>query len=144
MKKIILLSLFIYSLSLTQKYYTPCNESANNITSPNVYKCRLYDPPNGSCCLVYLDDGYEDVVIDELNDADIVRFNVTKKRNLDTYDQFCYGFTKEGLNHINTLKDELSKEFDAPEVYIRCTNQKSLKYNLLNTLIIIILIIMNL
>ena len=79
MKKIILLSLFIYSLSLTEKYYTPCNQSANDIISPTIYACRRNYPPNGYCCLVYLDDGYVEYD-DGLDDADIVRFNVTKKK----------------------------------------------------------------
>ena len=130
---------------MTEKYYTPCNETQHDLISPSVSVCRQFNPPNGNCCLVYLDDGYYDY--DDDNDdgdaGDIVRFNVTKKRNLYTYDQFCFGFTQEGLNNIRFVEHELAKKFEAVEVHIDCT-QKNLKYNLLNTLIIIILIIMNL
>ena len=47
MKTIILLTIFIYSLSLTEAYYKACNENATDIISPTASICKRYSPVDG-------------------------------------------------------------------------------------------------
>ena len=56
MKLIILLSIFIYALSLNSTYYMDCKDGADDLFFITKSRCNQYNPDGGYCCYVRLED----------------------------------------------------------------------------------------
>ena len=164
MKVIIILSAILYASSLTEKYYTDCNEGAEDIIASS-NSCRQFSPTDGYCCHINVKEEDDDTDIEFYNDDDEmdsgdddwdwdyddgdwdgwdyydkVKLNQKQFKLPDGKTSFCYGFSKEGYKNLKKAEIELEREFDVYKVYIYC-GQESLKISLFNILILFLIMI---
>ena len=140
MKLIILLSIFMYALSMTSRYYMDCKDGADELIIITRYRCNQYNPDGGYCCYVTLEEDDDDFFY-EIHDAydNISKFNSTKLRKL-YQDSFCLGVSQEGYDNIEQVVKELKNNYDVWDVKINCW-QKYIEFNLLNILILLLIAI---
>ena len=131
MKIIILISVFLYILSLNPIFYLNCKEGASRLKKPSTSKCREYDPDGGYCCYVQ-EKYYEDYTYyelkhnddgDKVDEDDIIRIKPEKLRNLDDIDDYCLGISEEGFANLTLVAKEYKKKTDADELTINCGNK---------------------
>ena len=137
MKLIILLSIFIYALSLNSTYYMDCKDGADDLFFITKSRCNQYNPDGGYCCYVRLED--DDDFFFEIHDAydNTSKFNSTKLRKL-YQDGFCLGISKEGYDNIEQVVKELKNNYEVYEVKIYCW-QKYIEFNFLIILILLLI-----
>ncbi len=128
MKIIILISVFLYILSLNPIFYLNCKEGASRLKKPSTSKCREYDPDGGYCCYVQ-EKYYEDYTYyelkhnddgDKVDEDDIIRIKPEKLRNLDDIDDYCLGISEEGFANLTLVAKEYKKKTHADELTINC------------------------
>ena len=128
MKIIILISVFLYILSLNPIFYLNCKEGASRLKKPSTSKCREYDPDGGYCCYVQ-EKYYEDYTYyelkhnddgDKVDEDDIIRIKPEKLRNLDDIDDYCLGISEEGFANLTLVDKEYKKKTGADVLTINC------------------------
>ena len=133
MKIIILISVFLYILSLNPIFYLNCKEGASRLKKPSTSKCREYDPDGGYCCYVQ-EKYYEDYTYyelkhnddgDKVDEDDIIRIKPEKLRNLDDIDDYYLGISEEGFANLTLVAKENRKKTDADELTINCGNKSA-------------------
>ena len=132
MKIIILISVFLYILSLNPIFYLNCKGGASRLKKPSTSKCREYDPDGGYCCYVqekYYKNYEDDYIYDELkhnddgdkvDEDDIIRIKPEKLRNLDDIDDYCLGISEEGFANLTLVAKEYKKKTHADVLTINC------------------------
>lgn len=135
MKAFILLTVLIYCLCLTNKYYQKCTSTIFfNPTSVN--QCKEFSENGAYCCYLH----YENPKIQEYIYMPTYYEKKNKTRSLGEPKGYCYGLSKEGYDNIKTVIGELKDETGIEELYIDC-RAKSPKYYLLNIFIIILIVL---
>ena len=135
MKAVILLTVIIYSICLTGKFYEKCSANITfNPTSAN--HCKEYSANGAYCCYLH----YENPKVRQDIYMPTYYNKKDKLRSLGEPKGYCYGLSKEGYDEIKNVIKELKKETGIDELYIDC-RAKRLKYYLLNILIIILAVL---
>ena len=114
MKIFVFFVLFLFSYSLTTKYYSNCRSDAPDGEDKFLMAsdCTKYSYNNSYCCLFFYD-----------NKDDSYTYSFNLFRNLNERVNFCIGISKVGYEHMEEVIEELKKDSGVETFKINCSKE---------------------
>lgn len=131
MEILVFFVLFLFSNSLTAKYYSECMSDAPTGKDKFLMAsdCTKYSYNNSHCCLFFYD-----------NKDDSYTYSFSLFRNLNERVNFCLGISKDGYDHIDKVIKELKIDSGIETFQLNCSKEY-LKFFLFYIIFIIIVIL---